>query len=442
MSTTWNKTTKYVVGIGLALLGIYLLYLSRSVLPMLILAALIAGVVRPIIVWLQRRARLSRGVAVALVYLLALILFPVLLILIVPVIINAFHYVISIDYARLIQDINAWLQSMLASIKSAQLPVSALDAYVDQIIEALLNMLQSSEPSTAGELPSMDKVMQSIGTALAGTFGAATSLVGSVLSQVALLVFMFLASIYMSLGAHTYREKLLGAVPAAYRLEISTLLSRVGGIWSAYFRGELTLMLVIGLLCGVGLAVLGVPGALYLGIIAGLLELIPNLGPLIAIIPAVIVALLQGSTYLPVSPLMLAGLVLILYVVVQQLENNLIVPHVLGEAVGLPALVVLTGVVVGTSVAGVLGALLVTPVIASGREILRYIYRKMLGESPFSTDDEQALPAERTAFNVCQRLCAWFQRLRRSRHADVSQAVTEASPQTEAVPGKQDEPQV
>ncbi len=92
-------------------------------------------------------------------------------------------------------------------------------------------------------------------------------------------------------------------------------------------------MLVIGVMSGLGLAALGVQGALYLGITAGLLEIIPNIGPLIALIPAVLVALLQGSNHLAVSPLVLAGMVIVLYVLIQQIENNLIVPHVLGGAV-------------------------------------------------------------------------------------------------------------
>jgi predicted PurR-regulated permease PerM len=92
-------------------------------------------------------------------------------------------------------------------------------------------------------------------------------------------------------------------------------------LWNAFFRGELTLMLLIGVIGWLGLAALGVPGAPYLGIIAGLLEIIPSLGPIIATVPAVIVALLQGSTYLQISPLFLAGLVILLYVLVQQRNN-------------------------------------------------------------------------------------------------------------------------
>jgi predicted PurR-regulated permease PerM len=210
--------------------------------------------------------------------------------------------------------------------------------------------------------------------------------VGAVFSQVATILFIFLASIYISLDAHTYRGMLLQALPAAYQAEISTLLARIERTWNAFFHGELTLMLVIGLITTIGLTAIGMPGALYLGIIAGLLEIIPTIGPIIAAVPAVIVALVQGSTYLPISNLAFAGLVILFYILVQQVENNLIVPRVLGAAVDLPPLVVMTGAVVGASVGGILGVMLATPVIATGREILGYLYRKLLDWEPLQIE--------------------------------------------------------
>ena len=98
--------------------------------------------------------------------------------------------------------------------------------------------------------------------------------------------------------------------------------------------------------------------------------------------------------------------------VIQQLENNIIVPRVLGEAVGLPALVVMTGVVVGTSVAGILGALLVTPLIASAREIILYTYRKILEEPIPAQAGESEKEAEKLSLEgVRKRLEGWRQKL-------------------------------
>jgi predicted PurR-regulated permease PerM len=134
------------------------------------------------------------------------------------------------------------------------------------------------------------------------------------------------------------------------------------------------------------------PGALYLGIFAGLLEIIPNLGPIIAAVPAVIVALIQGSVSLPISHLAFAVLIIIFYMLVQQVEDKLTVPRVLGAALELSPLIVMTGIVVGISVGGILGALLATPVIATGREVLHYIYSKMQEQEPIQIEVTAPVP--------------------------------------------------
>lgn len=413
MNTEWSKPTKYIVAIALVILGIYALHLSRPVIPLLVFAALIAVIVRPVIQWLHTALYLPRGAAVAVVYIGTLILVPLGLLLAVPALVNAVQYVLGLDYLSILQRGVEWLQSTLVAIRDSRFPILAIDAYVDESVDAILMELQQAASAPVLEPPPVETLLQSLGAALTTTFGFATDLVGAVISQVTLIIFTILASVYISLEAHTYRGAFLRSIPEAYRPEIATLLSRIVRIWNAYFRGQLTLMLAIGVVCWLGLTLLGVPGALYLGIIAGLLEIIPNIGPIFATIPAVIVALLQGSTYISISPLLLAGLVILLYVLVQQLENNVIVPRILGGAVGLPALVVMAGVLVGVTVAGILGALLATPVIASALEILRYAYRKIQGEDPFpeeEQEEEAEEPAARRATDISQRLRNWFQR--------------------------------
>jgi predicted PurR-regulated permease PerM len=256
---------------------------------------------------------------------------------------------------------------------------------------------------------------------------AGADLVEAIFSRAVMITFIFLASIYISLDAHTYRGALLQATPAAYRPEISILLARIERMWKAFFHGELKLMLVIGVMTTIGLTALGVPGALYLGIIAGLLEIIPNLGPIIATVLAVIVALMQGSDYLPISHLAFAGLIILFYILVQQVENNLIVPRVLGAAVELPPLIVMIGIVVGASVGGILGALLATPVIATGREVLHYIYRKMLDQEPIQIEDTAPESGAPPSGNWLSSLRGEFQRLIRSRSPESRQGSGEAS---------------
>jgi predicted PurR-regulated permease PerM len=386
MDTSWSRPTKYIVGVSLVLLGIFILNLSSLVIPLLVVAALIAVIVRPIVTLLNTKRRLPRGLAVGLVYLGLAILAPLIIMLILPSITDALIYVGNLDYESILQGGAEWLRSTLITIKGAQLPVAGLDAYVDRAVDTVLIAFQPFSPAVAVP-PSFDAILQPVSSALGSVVEAGANLVGAVISRAAMIGFIFLASIYFSLEAHTYRNVFLNAIPATYQPEISTLLTRIESVWNAFFHGELKLMLVVGVITTIGLTALGMPGALYLGIIAGLLEIIPTLGPIIATVPAVIVALIHGSVYLPISHLAFAGLIILFYILVQQVEDKLIVPRVLGAALELSPLIVMTGIVVGVSVGGILGALLATPVIATGREVLHYIYRKMQDQELIQFED-------------------------------------------------------
>lgn len=403
MGVEWSRPTKYIVGVALALLGIYVLYLSQPVIPLLVIAGLIAFAVRPVIGLLHERIGLPRGVAVALTYLALLLLLPLAAVLALAALAEALNFVLGIDYGAVFDGVVTGLEGWLVTLRGWVIPVGPLDAYVDGLIDSLLTTTNGASELLEPQLPSLPDLASQLGAALSITFGAVAGLVGNLFTSAILFIFVLLSAIYLSLNAASYREAMVRALPAAVQPEVVELLRRIGVVWVAFFRGQVTLMVIIGAIVWVGLSLLGVPGALSLAIIAGLLEVVPNLGPVVATIPAVVVALLQGSNYLPINNFVLALLVLGFYILVQQLENGLIVPRVLGDAVELPALVVMAGVFVGGSAAGILGALLATPVIATGREVLSYVYRKLLGEAPFPPAPAPAAPAPAPA-SLWQRL--------------------------------------
>lgn len=157
------------------------------------------------------------------------------------------------------------------------------------------------------------------------------------------------------------------------------LIRRILWLWLAFVRSQVVLMAVVGGLTWVGLTALGVRWALPLALVAGLLEIIPNVGPVLATFPAAVVALAYGSSWFDLEKWVVALIVVSYYVLVQQLENLLIVPLVMSDALKLPAWLVLAGMLVGAAVANVPGALLATPLIATGRELLRYCDGKRRG---------------------------------------------------------------
>jgi len=390
MSTEWSRTTKYLISIGLVLFGLYVVYLSRSVLSMLIIGGLIAFLVMPLVDFFNGRCRLPRGLAVLLTYLILIVVVLLAPLIFLPPAIDGIQFLLAIDYQILFDSIQTWTTETLINLKDFDTVILGFRIDLAPVIEPALTLVQDTGENTSISLPSLDTLLGSFRSAANITYGFATRVAGGVFSTVLTLVLTLLSAVYMTLDAHKFTGRFLNVVPRAYRSEMAMLLHRLNRTWRAYLRGQLYLMLIIGVLTWMGATAIGLPGAFPLAVIAGVMELIPNLGPFLAAIPAVIVALIQGSTFLSVNNLIFALIVIGLYIIIQQVENTFLVPRILGEAVDLHPLVVLIGVVVGANVGGILGALLAAPVIATVREIVSYLYAKILGENPFPPQDEDA----------------------------------------------------
>jgi predicted PurR-regulated permease PerM len=146
------------------------------------------------------------------------------------------------------------------------------------------------------------------------------------------------------------------------------LLRRIERRLGVWVRGEFVLMSAVGLCSFIGLTILHVDFALPLAIVAGLLELVPMLGPIIASITATLVAL-------SVSPL-LALSVVALYIIIQQLENNILVPYIMKKSVGLAPIVTILALMIGARLAGIIGAILAVPIALTMHEVLLFVLAK------------------------------------------------------------------
>lgn len=138
-------------------------------------------------------------------------------------------------------------------------------------------------------------------------------------------------------------------------------------------QGQLLLVVIIGVLTYLGLSIIGVENALFLSIVAAIFELIPVVGPILASIPAIGFALIQGG-------LTLAAIVLGIYVIIQQFESQLIHPLVVKKIVGIPALVAILALIIGAKIAGFLGVLIAVPVAGAIMEYINDVEKKKLAE--------------------------------------------------------------
>jgi len=175
------------------------------------------------------------------------------------------------------------------------------------------------------------------------------------------------------------------------------------------------LMFVMGVATWFLNFLLGTPYPVFLGILAGFLELIPNLGPVLAWIPAVIFALIFGSMrFVEMDPFVFALIVSAGYLLLSGLENQLLVPRIMGNAVNLPPLVVLIGVIVGGSTLGIAGIFLAVPVMATGKEVFLYLYGKVLeteGDLPQPESKEEGNQSFREFLkSTTTQVRGWFNR--------------------------------
>jgi predicted PurR-regulated permease PerM len=213
----------------------------------------------------------------------------------------------------------------------------------------------------------------------------------------------------------TMRDWLINLAPAPYRPEMQELYDRVRSVWLAYLRGQIVLMFIVGVAFTIAWLILGIPGALVLGAVAGFFTLIPDVGPFLAAVLAAGVALLEGSTWIPLSNFWVAGIVVIVYLFMINLKNFFLRPYIMGRSVHMNEALVFIAIMIATILKGILGALLVVPVLASVVVIGAYIQRRVLGLPPFADDGSQQFVRPPAEIQAPRR--KWTRRERRERLA-------------------------
>jgi len=377
-STRWPVATKYVVGVILFLALVILIYVSRGVIPIIILAALLALIAHPVIHFLASRLKISRGLAIGLTYLLVIAILLTIPLIFIPGVINGINSLLTVDYQDLLENISQNINNLSNQI--ATIPI--VNGILSPTLNAIDNTIEGiTSVQTPDPVPLNQAVTETVDR-LGQMLGTVTNLLGPLVSAITSLVFILLISFYLSFSVPQMRVGYPKLLPPAYEPEITGLFKKITGTWTSFLRGQLALMFIVGVMVWLGNSILGNTAPLLLGMISGLLELIPNLGPALALIPGVGFALLLGSSHFEMPNWTFAIIVLVFYLLVQVVENQLIVPYVLGGAVDLPPLAVILGVLVGGTVFGILGALLAVPMIATGREIFLYLYNKILEPPP------------------------------------------------------------
>ena len=359
----WSAQTKWTVSMVLLLFAVYLLFRFSEVIPPLVLAAVLAYIISPLVRWLERRTPLGRGWSTALVYLLLLGVVAALLAVGVPLVVS--------QAAAL----NTRLETLLTVATQAfNRPLSLFGHTVDGT--TLVAQMQGAWQSVAQVV-----------------LGQGLNVAVSVLATLGWSGFILVISFYLVKDAAQLRAYVESLVPQPYLADYIRLREEIGAVWSAFFLGQVVLALVVTLIITVMALIIGLPGALPMGLLAGLLEFLPSIGHGIWLTIAATLAFFFGSTWWPMPHWAFALLVAGLHVLFDQLDTNYLIPRIIGRRVRLHPLVVILGIVAGAVLGGVLGIALAAPTIASLRVLGRYVYANLVDADPFPGQISEPLPA-------------------------------------------------
>ncbi|MDD5043880.1 MAG: AI-2E family transporter [Patescibacteria group bacterium] len=323
---TINISTAAILKVIIIFLLLGFLYLIKDILAILFVAIILASVIDPVADWGARK-KIPRGVTTFVIYLLLFGIFSLVIALIVPPVVEQINQ-LSDNFGYLWDKVWGKVVYIFSDVKQ----------YAGE--DAILGNIQ--------------KWLQTIEGGLSKTAGGALTTLGDIFGGVVSLVLTAVIAFYMVVEEDAIKRLFRSLAPPSYQPYLVRLFTRIQqkiGLWA---KGQLILSLIIFLFCFIGLSILGVNYALVLALISGLFEFVPYVGPIMAAIPAVFLAFTQ-------SPFK-AFLVVILFFVIQQLENHIIVPRVMQKAVGLNPIVSIVAILIGAKLAGVIGALLAIPV--------------------------------------------------------------------------------
>lgn len=317
------------------IIGVYFLYRVQTIVITILFSVIVMAALRPSVKWMQRRLRFPKVLAIFVLYAL-------------------FITLLSVGFALIIPPLIRELPNFLYALS---LPPSLTTLY--QVSAGDWSSLNLS-------LSDLSSLLPQIGT----SFGAIYTVVSSTFTGVLTLVTVLVMSSYMMIDRDNLHLKVIWLTRDKKHIQMAKqLVDDIEAQLGGWVRGQFALMLVIGLITYIGLRLLSIPYALPLAFAAGCLEVLPNLGPTIAAVPAIVVA------YLTLGPAM-AAFVVLFYILVQQFENNLIVPKVMKDNADVNPLTTIILILVGVELGGVVGALLSIPIYIVARSVYSMWYKE------------------------------------------------------------------
>jgi len=347
VNITARRVAIWTITIVLVLLGFQFLWLIRNVIFLIFLSILLATGIEPVVNWL-RRGPFNRGMGILFVY---------------TILFSAIALIIYLTFPPLIDE----GRNLVANFTNP-----------DKIKEAIANFdsafirdIATTVYQNAGALLQGASLQPAANSALTVGLTVFETLFSSIT--------VFVIAFYWLTERTLIKRFIFSFVPDDKKTSAREIWNGVEEKLGAWVRGQLLLMLFIGALAGVGYTIMGLKFALALAVFAGLTEIIPLVGPYLGGAPAVLVALTQNVT--------LAIVVVVYIVILQLVEGNLLVPRIMKSAVGVSPLTVIVGILIGSTLAGVGGALIAVPIAAT----IQVIFNSVLSFGSNATPQDKAI---------------------------------------------------
>ncbi|MDP2211896.1 MAG: AI-2E family transporter [Candidatus Aquicultor sp.] len=330
------------MGIGFFALAFYLFGFISNIVIWVALAGMLSYMLNgPARRLHERFHQLPWALVVVAIYLI--------LFLVIVVISAGIGVSLTIETRGLTEDYSRFINSVGDSIRSLQVLLDGFGINVDLVALEERGIALLSENGDV-------------------VFGAFLGLLDKLSSGVSQIFLILIISLYFLLEAREISESFTSAMPERYRSEMRQLGLEIGKVVGGYTKGQLILSFIVGVFAGVGSLAFGLPYALAIGVFAALFNLIPVVGSFIGGVPAVILAFIFKGW-----PVALA--VLIYFIVVNQVESNYLRPRIVSESVDLSPLTTMIALLIGTQLAGIIGALLAVPILSIILIFIRYIVR-------------------------------------------------------------------
>lgn len=329
----------------IAALFFYIIYQIRIAVIPVVVAMAITYLISPLMMLLKRRMR--KSFAVAITYIVFTGIIALIFFFLIPIVVDQFKDFID-KFPSYLQNLNDTIDDFFNN----SILIESIENIIGKNIVAPDMSAVSSYFIGRFDLENMNFLEQ------------ATTFTRSILNIVLYLVVGPLLGIYILKDIDKLRRVFIKVIPGKYKKHAVNTIDRINYVIGRYIRGQILISVIVGVLCTTVLLALGVDLAVLLGAIAGIFNLIPLLGPLIGAIPAALAALF-------ISPLK-ALLVIILFIVVQQIDNYIISPNVMKYQVGVHPGLIIFSLIAGGALFGFWGLLVAVPTVAIIQETLRY----------------------------------------------------------------------